>query len=286
MSQRPLSFRFLGSLLASMVFAATPGRAAESIVTDPQTSTQIIWFSQANTAVAGSWSGKAVDGKAQGPGMLKLKVRTEDGKELQLQAKGVMFDGRLHGEASLKWSNGISFEVPFRNGRKQGKGIARWPDGALFVGEWKNDFLEGDGAYYAADGSWYQGEWSASKKHGKGMMRFPNGAVYIGDWKNDLMEGQGTFFYADGSRYEGEWKANQKNGKGRFKRPNGQISYEGDYRNDVMFGTGKITYPNGATYEGKVDGGAKGSGILKDATGKIVYQGEWKGNGEDKGVSF
>ena len=135
--------------------------------------------------------------------------------------------------------------------------VLSWESGDRYEGGWKDDNPHGKGTYHYADGNSYEGRWAWGIKEGKGIFRWAAGERYEGDWADDIMHGQGTYTFADGS------------------------SYTGGYSKGVRHGHGTWTYKDGGSYVGNWEGGKKnGKGVYTDASGKVVYDGEWMYNKE------
>jgi hypothetical protein len=160
-----------------------------------------------------------------------------------------------------------SWSGPMVAGKAQGKGnlslIVKDNDGKELQYQGQAGMLAGllDGkvAIKWPYGASYDGYYKAGQREGKGIFKWAGGAMYDGEWKNDNIEGRGTFKWPNGNIYDGEWKAGQKEGTGTFKWPDGDV-YTGAFKNGVR----------------------NGHGVLKDAAGKIIYQGEYK---DDKPVA-
>jgi len=248
-------FILLVGLLIIGASATAWSTPTQSWVTDPATGCKIGWVHDESTLISASWSGPMVAGKAQGKGNLSLTLKVNDGKEKKGQGEVEMLAGLLHGKATIKWSDGNSYDGYYKAGLKEGKGIYKWADGSSYAGEWKNSNMEGRGTYKWPNGDVYEGEIKAGNREGKGIMKWADGEMYDGQWKADKREGKGIYKAADGDMYDGEWKADKREGKGIYKYADGRI-YDGEWKN------GKI----------------EGHGVGKDAAGKIIYEGEWKDN--------
>lgn len=104
-----------------------------------------------------TWSGRCVQGVAQGKGVLQF---TLDGKP------GARYEGEL------------------QKGVMAGRGTLRTPDGAVYDGDWVEGKPDGYGQYTAPDGSTFAGGWTAGKQDGPGTLRKKDGSVAKGRWKD------------------------------------------------------------------------------------------------------
>jgi hypothetical protein len=185
---------------------------------------------------------------------------------------------------SARWSG------PMVAGKAQGKGnlslTIKGNDGKELQGQGEAEMLagllDGKAAIKWSDGGSYDGYYKAGLKEGKGIYKWADGKVYDGEWKAGRQEGKGIYKFADGRIYDGEWKAGRQEGKGIGKFPDGRI-YDGEWKNDMPEGRGTFKWPNGNVYTGAYKNGVReGHGVLKDAAGKIIYEGEYK---DDKPVT-
>jgi hypothetical protein len=181
--------------------------AAVSWVTDAKTGIKIGWQWHDYTLTAASWSGPAVDGKAEGKGVLRVTVRDKAGKELQEQGEVEMVAGLLEGRGVLKGSDGGSYEGDYKAGLYEGKGTYKWSTGQIYDGDWKNGVQNGKGIYKWANGDIYEGDWLNGKQEGKGSNKLANGNTYDGDFKDGQPHGYGIGKQATGEIiHDGEWK--------------------------------------------------------------------------------
>ena len=82
------TFAQLSLLLLVLLFSiAGTASAAETWVTDPKTGTKIGWSSADWVITAGSWTGPAVGGKAEGKGELDATIRYKDGTTGQVKCE-------------------------------------------------------------------------------------------------------------------------------------------------------------------------------------------------------
>ena len=141
---------------AGVALAASPTWAA-----DPASGVKVGWVSDNSTLIAATWSGPAIDGKADGKGNLTVTVRHKNGKEYKASGEAELKAGLLEGQVKMTWSDGEAFDAVYVAGRIQ-KGI------------WK-----------IADGRVYEGEFQDGQPHGYGIGKDASGKViHDGQWKN------------------------------------------------------------------------------------------------------
>lgn len=185
-----ISFLFLVVILLSFfVPFAEAGSLVEQWVSDPKTGVKIcLLFSSKDMKLASaSWSGKALNGLADGRGNLTYTYyASENGPLITAVADAEMKGGKLHGHVSIKWSDNESYEGEYQNGIRNGRGIMRFSNGTVYDGEWKDNKIEGRGILKGPDGGVYEGEFKDNKKEGRGVYKYPSGQVaYDGMWKDD-----------------------------------------------------------------------------------------------------
>jgi hypothetical protein len=150
-------------LLLAILFVFMTGisQAGESWVTDPKTGTQIGWVHDLFTLTAASWSGPAVDGKAEGKGTLVVTLRGMDNKDYKGQLQAEMVGGKLHGKVSGKFADGDTLDFTYVNGMAEGKGVYTYAErGRIYEGELRNSKPDGFGVYKDLNGKViYEGQW-------------------------------------------------------------------------------------------------------------------------------
>ena len=215
-----------------------------------------------------TYQGEFVNGRYEGRGTFTFS----DGQMYDGDWKNGVYEGR----GTYKWPSGITYEGEFSRGHKEGRGGQKWPDGAAYDGDWKNDKRDGKGIHKNPNGDIYDGDWKNDAPNGFGTIKRANGDTYQGGIKDGSHNGQGTYRWSTGETYEGEWKNGLRDGQGVSKLPNGEI-YEGEYKNNYREGRGVYTWPNGNVYRGEFKNGVReGQGSMKDADGKVIYEGLWK----------
>ncbi len=232
-----ISFLFLVVILLSFfVPFAEAGSWIEQWVSDPKTGVKIcVLFSSKDMKLeSASWSGKALNGLADGRGNLTYTYyASENGQLITAAADAEMKGGKLHGHVSIKWSVNESYEGEYQNGIRNGRGLMRFSNGTVYDGEWKDNKIEGRGILKGPDGGVYEGEFKDNKKEGRGVYKYPSGQVaYDGMWKDDKINGYGIMHYNGGAIYEGEFKDNRREGRGVYKDPFGNVVYDGLWKDD------------------------------------------------------
>ncbi len=175
--------------------------AAEQWGTDPDNGSRvcIVFFADDITLTAVSWSGPAVNGLAEGQGKLRFAYRGKDGKEISVQGDAEMKGGKMDGKASIKWSDGDSYDGVYQGGMRNGQGTFRYASGRVYEGDWKNGVPHGYGVGRDAtgkvvhDGEWKDGNpliplkadkvlgipWGASEEQARSiMLQRPNTKAY------------------------------------------------------------------------------------------------------------
>lgn len=176
---------------------------------DPRTSTQVGYVTRNFQLLEVGWTGPSAQGMANGKGILKLSLRSLDGRTAYtVEGEAEMAAGLLDGMAALKYSDGESYTGSYKAGQKDGKGL-----------------------YTFADGDSYNGEWKENQKQGRGVLLTEEGDRYEGEFKDDQMSGKGVFLWHDGWRLEGLFKDGRPNGYGVLTGPDGKVSYKGEWLN-------------------------------------------------------
>lgn len=143
-----------------------------------------IWSS--SESIAGEsfkWSGKVVNGYAEGKGKLEL---FSDGK-LSGRYEGDMHEGKRQGYGVFTWVNGNRYEGEFKDNRRTGKGTFTYSDRSVYTGDFVDGMKQGKGVYTWKDGSKYDGEWYEDKQHGYGTEYISNDSIlFRGQWRNGV----------------------------------------------------------------------------------------------------
>lgn len=200
---------------------------------------------------------------------------------------------KFHGEGTLTYNDGSTFNGHFsygkkdgfgvlndkegvysglwKNGKRDGYGTQQYKSGALYIGNWKEDKLDGKGFLIYPDQSTYEGGFKNGKKCGYGEFRFKNGESYMGEFKDGLKHGYGIFTYLDGSTYTGNWYENKRQGFGTLTR--GEVEEKGIWDEDVCKREGRASFilPNGDVYIVEIrNGQLNGKGTINYHTGESM----------------
>ena len=100
---------------------------------------------------------------------------------------GAMSDGKLSGQAQIKYSNEDQYNGNVSNGQKSGQGTYTWTSGASYEGNWSEDKMNGDGTYfYPSDAKGYKltGSFKNGKPNGECQYYTDSSTHYQTDWAN------------------------------------------------------------------------------------------------------
>lgn len=155
------------------------------------------------------------------------------------------------------------FEGDFNDKTLSGKGKETWMDGTVYEGTFKNNLLEGKGKSTYSDGSSVEGIFSEGLLHGQGE----KDQIHYG--RNQRMYEKGEF--KNGRLVKGIREFQDKETKEVKK------ILEREFASDYLHGKGKRILPNGEIWEGDfVAGELHGRGKITDASGEILYDGQFK----------
>ena len=118
-----------------------------------------------------------------------------DGKPIAVEAslvggtsyKGEMSDGKLSGQAQIRYSNGDRYNGNVSNGQRSGQGTYTWTSGASYDGNWSNDQMNGSGTYFypsSEDGYKLAGSFENGKPNGECKYYADLLTYYQTDWVN------------------------------------------------------------------------------------------------------
>lgn len=119
-----------------------------------------------------------------------------------------------------------------------GQGTMQYADGTSYEGSWSNGERHGKGRYVDLSGAVYEGEFLGDQQTGKGKQTFSDGTVYIGDFVNGKFHGQGALVYGNGDRFTGRFEAGMKEGKGFMTLKENGTEQQGVWRQDALVGRG------------------------------------------------
>jgi hypothetical protein len=169
----------------------------------------------------------------------------------------------------------VQAQVPCKNGTAEylygGAGMTLRYEGCFNdVGQY-----HGQGRVQFRNGDVYEGEFVTGRRHGTGVYRWKDGRQYTGTFQQDARHGKGRLLYSNSDFYEGAFVNGKRHGNGRFIFANGSM-YQGEWDNGLYYGRGTLVQPDGSTYTGTFANGVfHGTGKEIDASGTVVYQGEY-----------
>ena len=97
---------------------------------------------------------------------------------------GKCLNGKVNGVGVLSWSNGDKYIGEYKNGNMHGQGTYAWKKKDQYTGEWQNNNFHGQGTFTYEDGDQYVGNYKNGNFHGYGTYTFANGKVIKGIWEN------------------------------------------------------------------------------------------------------
>lgn len=145
------------------------------------------------TAGGDSYEGPLVNGKKEGPGVLKLANGT--------RVEATFVNGVAQGRVMISDAKGHRYEGDFKAGKKNGKGTQTEPTGT-YVGDFVDGHFEGYGVLTNADGIRYEGGFRAGKFDGRGTFTFANGVHSTGAFVNGKPNGRTIIVAPNGRRSE------------------------------------------------------------------------------------
>ena len=181
--------------------------------------------------------------------MRQFKAPTPPAKELSIEL--------WHGQKSMQYDNGDSYDGEWRGGLRYGKGKMSYHDHHTYEGEWLQDQRHGPDSIitFDATGVKYHSAWAQDQLI---QIQYPPEAQtwYNCNFANNIPHGPGRLTISEATAttatsiisYEGEWDSGNLN-HGTIKYHNGN-TYEGPLLNGQPHGTGTMTCANGAVYRG------------------------------------
>jgi hypothetical protein len=166
-------------LVAIVVAPSAFAQSQGEWIADPKSGCKV-WNSSPKPNEAVTWTGKCVNGFAQGPGAVHWY---KDGKPNQ-KVEGAYRDGRLTGRVTIAKANGERYEGDSIDGQANGHGIFYYTNGARYDGEWRDGRRDGHGILYPAEGGSFDGMWRDGLPNGSGTFKLMNGEIYSGTWTN------------------------------------------------------------------------------------------------------
>jgi hypothetical protein len=159
----------------------------------------------------------------------------------QTRVRGTPPDGY---HANVRHGGGEISSGLFVNGKLHGEGTLTWPDGVKYVGEFRGGKFFGQGTYTYADGRKYIGDFRFGKPNGQGTFTWgPSspyaGDQYVGEFRDSKFHGHGTWTKANGKVRSGKWANNKFIGRG-------QTDLSSDSLNTIPLGKSATAAPNAA----------------------------------------
>lgn len=112
-----------------------------------------------------------------------VKMILKDGTTYEGDVK----NGKLNGDAHIKYKNGDTYEGSVKKGRKSGRGTYKWKNGADYDGEWKKDQMSGLGIYTypsKSKGLSLRGKFKNGKPYGTCTYTTYSYDIYKTEWEN------------------------------------------------------------------------------------------------------
>ena len=148
-----------------------------------------------------TWSGECSGGYPQGDGT--LRQRYDDDEHIWEDiSEGTFVDGKMHGNWTIQYANGLGAQGPFVDGRMHG--------------DWR--FIEADGVGFA------EGPMVDNKMHGNWTRQRADGHVEQGPYVDDKLHGNWTIRHADGREDQGPFVDGKRHGDWTFRYANGNVS--------------------------------------------------------------
>ena len=165
----------------------------------------LLWNADPQPGERVTWTGKCLDGKAEGQGVGTWSFR-KGRKRFVVRYHGEMHAGNLHGQGTLFGENGYRAEGEWKNGKFHGTGTMYESNGTRYEGQWRDGKQQGKGSFTAPNGDRYEGRWLNGKKHGRGAYYFVAGDRYTGPFQNDKLHGIGVCFDKNEGNRGCEWR--------------------------------------------------------------------------------
>jgi len=188
----------------------------------------------------------------------------------------------------MVYPSGETYTGEFKDGKRVGKGVLKYKDGSTLDVEWRNDLPHGNGVLTTKSYT-YTGPFMEGKFVGAGSMVYGPKARYDGAFRDNVRHGRGKMIYEDGSIYEGEWKEDLHHGSGKWQSPDNTTHYEGEFKMGVKDGRGLMKWASGDEYIGSfLNGRPHGSGVFSFLASPVYakYDGEIvHGKRQGKGIA-
>jgi hypothetical protein len=145
-------------VVIGMVVLAVPAAAQYSPpqwTADARTGCRI-WNSSPEPGSSVSWSGRCVNGLAEGPGILQWFIDGKPGSRFQ----GELREGLLNGRGYYQFANGSRYDGEYLDDMRNGRGVFTHPDGESYEGTWRDGLPNGSGRLQRPDGTDVSGVWT------------------------------------------------------------------------------------------------------------------------------
>ena len=118
--------------------------------------------------------------------------------------------------ATVKYSDGSTFEGTFKNGMRDGMGKFVFQNGETYEGGYKEDKVDGTGKANYVNGDSYEGSYKEGKRNGLGKYYFKSGIIYEGMEGNNNANGKGKLTFPNGNFIEANFIDGKANGEGNY----------------------------------------------------------------------
>lgn len=127
------------------------------------------------------WTGKCVDNKPEGEGVLTWHFKKNGAPEKKIYS-GNVEAGIPSGFGTEIFQSGSFYKGEFRGGERHGKGAFTFKGYGVYDGEFKDGLMSGQGIFIGNDGNKYDGGWQNGKPHGQGRYATSFWMDYEGEW--------------------------------------------------------------------------------------------------------
>ncbi len=153
-----------------------------------------VWDNQNRADQEFSWDadtagGHVDNGPINGSGLLVWRERgapAYDKAAIVSIYRGVLLNGRPHGDGVLTTRKGLVYAGRWRNGEMHGHGDLHYANGDHYAGEFSYGLSHGDGRLAQAGGEIYEGRFRDGERHGTGRLTTPGGGVHQTEWTSGV----------------------------------------------------------------------------------------------------
>jgi hypothetical protein len=199
----------------------------------------------------------------------------------------------ISGRGTFKWANGMQYVGLVHDGYLVGEGTLRWPSGAAgkfatYRGFFEKGLFEGQGELTFPDGSRYLGKFSRSRFNGEGTFTWSSAsakeskdaaAAPIKERDSSdhalgrsMLRRRGSSL---GSLSDGNDSDAQLSTTVALDRIEARASYIGMWKDGAMHGSGVLKFRGGGFYNGEFRHGHLSGRGLREFGNKDTYQGQW-----------